>query len=294
MYKCAPDKQYSDGSCYSLESLKKIALAYNTKLLSANYNDKYISKEKLIKLSNNRKELLSQLKTRLQDFCDNEMCWKGLDFVKSLKDLEIDKFTFRPEGPKSSHGWLNTLHINNILEQYMKIYNNYYHLGTVPIDFNKLPILGIKDLDYNELEKQGYNKFSMVINTDEHYKSGQHWIAVFIDTENNNTQLGGKIDRKVGKVYFFDSVGTIPEDRVIEFLASSAKYIMKKYKIKYLKDLDIKHNHIQHQQGNTECGIYSVNFILRLLKGESYNDIIKRQMTDTEVHKCRKVYFNNA
>lgn len=286
---CAPGKNHSDGSCYTLESLKNIAHAYNNSLLKQSHsNNKFfkkendVSNENLIKISDNRKGLLSQLKTRLKEFCDNnEMCWKDLKFVRSLGDLEIEKFTFKPDAPKGQWAWLSTVNIDRVMEQYQRKYKDFKFLGTVPMDFNDLPILNIKNLNFTDFEKQGFSKFGMVINTDEHFKSGQHWIATFIDTNDK-------------KVYFFDSVGTLPEKRVTNFLAKATKHIMKKYKLKYINDIDILYNNKQHQFENTECGVYSINFILRLLKGESFKDIIDRKMSDNEVNKCRDIYFSKT
>ena len=66
----------------------------------------------------------------------------------------------------------------------------------------------------------------------------------------------------------------------------------KKY-IKNIDEFDINYNNIRHQFGGSECGVYSINFILRLLKGEEFNGIIKNITLDDEVNKCRKVYFQN-
>jgi hypothetical protein len=286
MSKCAPDKNFGDGSCYSLESLKAIAQAYNNKLLKENYSEKYVSRDKLINISNNRTNLLKQLKSALSDSCDDEKCWSKLDFVKSLNDLEIEKFTFRPKGTQGKWAWLSTVNIDEVMEQYKNKYRNFKFLGTVPIDFDDLPVLGIKNLDFAKMEREGYTKFGLVMNTDEHYKSGQHWIAAFVDTDYINK------DGKVGRVYFFDSVGSQPENRVIKFLSRGAKYIMNKYNKKYANDLDIYYNNVQHQKGNSECGVYSINFLLRLLKGESFQEIINRRMSDAEVNQCRDVYFS--
>lgn len=292
MSSCAPGKNHTDGSCYTLESLKTIAHAYNNSLLKENYsnnkNSKFynketdVSNENLIKISDNREFLLKQLRTRLKDFCnDDEKCWTGLKFVRSLGDLEIEKFTFKPDAPKGQWAWLSTVNIDRVMEQYQRKYKDFKYLGTVPIDFGELPVLGIKNLSFEDLEKQGFTKFGMVINTDEHYKSGQHWIATFIDTKDK-------------KVYFFDSVGTQPEKRVVNFLAKASKHIMSKYNIKHINDIDVLYNYRQHQFKNTECGVYSINFILRLLKGETFEEIIERRMSDNEVNKCRNVYFSKT
>ena len=36
---------------------------------------------------------------------------------------------------------------------------------------------------------------------------------------------------------------------------------------------------------------YSMNFILRLLKGESFEQITNNITTDSEINRCRSVYF---
>ena len=61
-------------------------------------------------------------------------------------------------------------------------------------------------------------------------------------------------------------------------------YIEKKVKT-------IKFNQSRHQFKNSECGVYSVNFILRLLKGETFEYICDNITLDDEVNKCRETYF---
>ena len=41
---------------------------------------------------------------------------------------------------------------------------------------------------------------------------------------------------------------------------------------------------MQHQNKNTECGIYSISFILRLLNGETFDDINNNRVDDDNVH----------
>jgi hypothetical protein len=53
----------------------------------------------------------------------------------------------------------------------------------------------------------------------------------------------------------------------------------------------IKFNQNRHQFKNSECGVYSINFILRLLKGETFENICSNITTDDQVNKCREVYF---
>ena len=56
---------------------------------------------------------------------------------------------------------------------------------------------------------------------------------------------------------------------------------------------DIKYNQIQHQFEDTECGVYSINFIVRLVGGETFTDITNNIKNDDFMNNCRKSYFKN-
>ena len=38
--------------------------------------------------------------------------------------------------------------------------------------------------------------------------------------------------------------------------------------------MDIKYNNIQHQYDDSECGVYSITFILKMLEGHNFDDFI--------------------
>ena len=302
--KCAPGKKYTNGSCFTHDSLKKIVESYNqrnTKKINTN-----LSKDQLV----------DELETKLSDKCSDQICWLRLDFVKQLDNEDIETNTFRPKGPSKKYEWLSTTHINDVVEQYQQTHKEFLFLGAVPYDFDDLPILGISDLKFDELEKQGKTKLGIVFNLDEHYKEGSHWVALFTNLSEN-------------QIYFFDSLGRKPMKRIRKFINRITKYLYnKKYnqrlpindvvdKIKnlksmpenkmkdliksnkYLKNLlgggfDIRYNNIQHQFENSECGVYSINFVIRLVNGESFDSIINDITKDEEMNSNRKIYFRNV
>ena len=61
-----------------------------------------------------------------------------------------------------------------------------------------------------------------------------------------------------------------------------------------LKGFDIRYNNIQHQFKNSECGVYSINFVIRLVKGETFDEIINNVTKDDKMNECRKTYFHNG
>ena len=286
--KCAPNIKYTDGSCFTYTSLQKIANSYN-KI----YTDKIdisLSKQMLVKEITKR---ISQCKE------DDQLCWLEVDFIKNTRDNEILKNTFRPLGPQGRFKWLSTTNINQIIKQYENVYKDFKFLGAVPYDFEDLDFLGIHNLNFNELIDSGIIKIGMVINLDESWKSGSHWVALFANLSEHN-------------IYYYDSYGIAPRKRIRHFAKKIARWcynnkinkeiyfdksisddfdIMNDKNTKYERLLNIKYNKTQHQEGNSECGVYSVNFILRLLKGETFEQINKDRLPDETVNECRKIYF---
>jgi hypothetical protein len=298
--KCAPTKNYNDGSCFSLESLQLIAKQYN--------EQPNLVTDKIV-ISDNKKEMVDQISNVFSNLCKSQLCWLKLDLIKHLEDEEINDNTFRPTGPLKKYEWLSTTHINDVIKQYEELYTNFVFLGAVPSDFEQLPILGLHNIDFDDLLKNGKNQIGMVINLDTHNQSGSHWVALYADLLNH-------------KLYYFDSVGKKPIKRIKKFNNKIFKYFYSKKNMnggshseaseliniisnldnkiihKYQKliknkinGIDIRYNNIQHQQENSECGVYSINFILRILKGETFDNIIQNITSDDEVNKCRKVYF---
>lgn len=277
--KCSPwvtRTSHHDGndgkSCFSTDALIKIAKAYNESIMYGKTTDKY--KELAINTqTRNRNHYIRELNKRLNQMCSDEICWLRLNFVKNLNDREINDLTFLPKGPNVGRKWLSTTDINNVMEQYQHIYSGYTFLGAVPIDFDDIPFFGIKELDFNSLENQGITHIGVVFNLDEHYKSGSHWVSMFIDFKKDN-------------IYYFDSYGTMPDKRVIRFIKRIKDYITI-----HKRQPDVYINSNRHQYKNSECGVYSINFILRLLKGESFDYIVKNKTSDDQVNVCRDKYF---
>jgi hypothetical protein len=285
--KCAPHKKYIDGSCFSLDSLKIIAEEYNK------------TTNKKININTDKKILVNSLTNAFSKSCSTQTCWLTTNILKYLKNKEIHENTFRPLGPSTGYQWLSTTDINKVINQYENKYNDFIFLGALPNDFQEVDSLGLSNIDFNDFVDSGKTKLGMVINLDNHNQSGSHWVALYTDLKKN-------------QLYYFDSLGQKPKSTIKNFNNKILNYLLnKKYNknlkieniikdIKYknknktkniLNKFDIRYNHIQHQFDNSECGVYSINFILRLAKGETFDHITKNITNDDEMNKCRKVYF---
>ena len=289
--KCAPTKRYIDGSCFTIEALQKIATAYNKKIKN---------KESQINVNASKNELVENITNILQNKCNDQVCWLREKIIIELNDEDILENTFRPAGPEGKYDWLSTIDINDVVTQYHDKYQEFLFLGAVPYDFMDLPVLELhNDNLFETHHKMGKTKLGMVINLDKHNMPGSHWVALYTDLVKK-------------QVYFFDSGGIKPGKLIRRFINKIVKFLFKKENKKQINinniintiktkktipsqisNIDIKYNYIQHQFQNTECGVYSINFILRLLNGEKFNDIITNVTVDEEMNKNRLIYFRN-
>jgi hypothetical protein len=282
--KCAPGKAYKDQSCFSLNNVCSLVRAYNksiekkgltNKLIKFKYNstDKFSKREY-------RKYLLRELDKALEDVCNDQLCWLKQDFIKEMNNeekYELLHKTYRPSGPQGRFTWLNTINLNNVMDQYEIMYPNFKYLGTVPMDFDDLDEKHkLSSIDYQQLINKDKYRFGTIFNLDYHNQAGSHWVALYSDVRNGN-------------IIFFDSYGEEPTQRIHK-LMNTLGNVCKKNQV----NPNIDWNKVRHQYKNSECGVYSINFIARSLAGQTLEGISKERIDDDAVNMCRKVYFRDT
>jgi len=278
---CAPGKieEFKEsGTCFTGKALKDIAGAIN----------KTPDMKKIKIEGKSKRQLWNDIKEQMKG-CNNEWCWLSQKFIKKVlkaqkrhnndvtgggptKD-DIFLNTFKIPIPKGKYQWLTTDDIEFAIKQFIPLANNSAFLGAVPVDFatfsqtkNKFTSEFMK-----KLLKKGVRNIAIVFNTDPHNKSGRHWIAGFIRIDQNG---------KKGKAYFYDSFG-----------AKAPKQI-KSWFDKFPIPLSYEYNNVQHQYENSECGVYSIHFIVRMLFGASFKSVTSNIIKDVEMNAKRKKYFN--
>lgn len=277
--KCGPTILFENGSCISLKLLIKMAIAYNKK----NRENPIQLYDTLEELSPDKYKiyLLFEFQKRFKNTHHSEWVNSKLFDNMSKEDKEyLQTSIFRPEGPQGQFQWLSTIDINKTLLQYENKYPDFVFLGAVPIDFNELDYYPFQKMNFHELKKDGKKRLGVIFNLDEHDKGGSHWVSLFSDLEK-------------GQIYFSDSYGRKPEKRISNFMDRIKDYIETSNNVQLQPEfnIDIRHNPTQHQRGNSECGVYSINFILRLLKGKTFDHLIRKRLPDEKVNKCRFRYF---
>ena len=264
---CAPCNKNSNSklSCYSDHSLNIILNNINSD----------INVNKLRK-----RQKWDMIQKYFHKNCNKkESCWKNQNIIKNLKNKEINNFTFKPDFPESwkkdKYTWLNTYDILNVMKQYEKKNKDFLFLGPIPSDCPQEITCELSNLDLIKLKKNKIYKIGIIYNLDKSTGSGTHWTGIYIDNKNN-------------EINYYDSYGSLPTNLISNFIKKiSENYIKNNYKTRLL------YNDKRHQYGGSECGMYSMNFILERLHGNTMYDISTRKISDESMNNLRKILYNS-
>lgn len=258
-------------TCYTMDALEKIANAYNK---TAPVKDR-IPKRKTKKGLWNAIKLKLDKMDNSKDGCDGEWCWVKKSFMKNMNEKELRRIkdmTFKPPIPKGKYDWLSTDDIDRVMRQYNIKHPELYFMGTWPMDFEKLDPK-FKNFDPRKLKNK--TKVALVLNEDKSDEPGSHWVGLFIDVP--------KL-----QVDFFDSYGKQPMKPVCEWL-TRVNDMLKREKS---KPLSVLWNPHRHQYANSECGVYTLNFIINRLEGKSFKSIVNNRIKDEAMNHRRNTFFN--
>lgn len=283
---CSPigeEIKLNESTCLSAEVIQKIKQSFNKK-----------NPEKKIKYRNPYK-IIERLKMEKPN-CESDICWLN-EIEEENKRKEIIEVFYAPKAPKewkkNPDEWLSNYDILDVLNQYEKKYQNFKVIGPTPINFDSTDIYNNDKCVWEDLCKfslssrdlSNKDKIGIIFNLAKQGETGTHWVSLFVDLKN-------KI------VLYFDSNGDeCPEE--IKKLINRIKGEGKKKGI-ILKEI---YNKMEHQQSNTECGMYSLYFIITMLeerinkkKIKNVNSLIKhftkQRIPDEFVFKHRNIYFN--
>ena len=262
---CAPHKNDKSKTCFSREALLKIA--------------KSLGLIKTLKSKKRTKTLWNDIRKKLSNKCNNdETCWvEKVDKIKKLRDPEIDLFTFKPKWPKewnkNRHEWLDTYNIFNVMIQAEKVHKEFNFFGPVPADCPTSINCELSNLDPEKLMKKNIKKIGIVYNLDVSTGPGTHWTAVYIDIPK-------------AELDYFDSYGSKPTHLINKFMLKLADKFQKRN-----KKPTLIFNDKRHQFGGSECGMYSMYFILKRLSGDNMYNIAKKKITDNDMNKLRNIFY---
>ena len=280
---CSPivdGKTLHTDTCITAQIIYKLKEIYNSK-----YPDDKIDVTEPV-------TIWTQLKDKMRT-CNKEDCWLGLITDKEERD-KIDKSIFAPDHPddwkENKHEWLSNIDIEKVLKQYEEWDKRFSIIGPSPIDFDEKKngecvTNEICNLSLKQLSQNRKSKISIVFNLSKSTEPGSHWVSLYID-----------LDDKF--IFFFDSTGDKIPDEVMKLVERINKQSG--------NNLEYYDNHrIEHQKGTSECGVYSLYFIITMLTGKdgtnnsfnNYRDKIAyfrgKRIPDNYISEFRKKYFNS-
>lgn len=310
MDRCAPAYADQTISCMSKDALSTIVKSYNSRNLDPIQ----------VNNSSSKKDIWEAIQQKMSHICGNdETCWLEQPGIKNIPQL--NEF-FKPLAPLGRYQWLSTDDILNVMKQYEKKYPRFKFVGPLPMDF-----LSLKDndskflqsLNLNSFISQKYDNIGIIFNMDPSSADGSHWIAMNINLRNkeiyffdsygdkhvyNNTYMlpfydsYGKYHRvdkialppNIQKFIFRIMVTITPELRELSQKTINQMAITQKHKPTIKMPYKLKINTIQHQFANSECGVYSILFIIKS-QTDSFENISRDIIADESANKYRDTLF---
>ena len=171
------------------------------------------------------------------------------------------------------------MNLSPMMKQYEEAYPSFKFLGPYPIDFaaqdpyvqTKRCIIGeMCGLNLAQEAAKGKRGVGFVFNLDPHYKEGSHWIASYID-----------IPKKT--FYYFDSYGYPPPAQIRKFMQWLT---IQEPKMK------LEYNGRRFQYKESECGMYCLYFIIRMLMGDRFRTLVRRSPPDTFMLDMRDYLYS--
>jgi len=231
----------------------------------------------------------------IRDELEKKLKVKPFEEYSFLKKLPISKEErtalqkkyIRPPAPASwkrdPDMWLDSVNIADVMNQYETAFPNFDFMGPFPIDFaapspyenggqqkclmNEICEYRVKHAIDNKKDMLG-----VIYNLDPHYKSGSHWVATFVDL-------------KRYRCLYFDSYGMKPPKQIHTFMSWVSKQ-------EPSRKMPLMYSSRRIQFKNTECGVYCLYFLIRMIHGDEFVDFTRATPDDDGMLKLRSWIFS--
>lgn len=228
------------------------------------------------------KRIYNALRKRLTQ-CEKEDCWMNQIEDPTVRS-QLDRILFAPDSPaewkRDPVAWLSNYDIRDVLRQYEVAHPEFTLLGPTPIDYDTVVGDGtcvwddLCRLSLKDLLARKKTKLGIVFNLDKHNEPGSHWMSLFVDSDAH-------------KILYYDSaVNPCPKevDRLIDNICNQGSHLDTPIKYNVIK------NKYNHQTTNTECGMYSLFFIITMLTGKIDKSISSQiEGGGSGTHKYKKL-----
>jgi hypothetical protein len=234
--------------------------------------------------------------------CDSESCvvshptfqkFAIKNKIASNSELEENLDTrFKIEGPRNSTAWLSNYDIDKTLEDWAFKFEDFFPCPFAMIDFDRMgdPLhrYNMHDI-YNGKHKKNTimgtvklpcRTFGCAINTDVTAGKGKHWMALFVDMRGS----------EVWTIEFFNSTGAPPQKSIVNWMKKTKDDLDSKLDFKPDAEICIVSS-LEHQESNTECGLYTLFYIRARLENIPYARFLEQEIPDENMIEFRKHCF---
>jgi len=209
---------------------------------------------------------------------ENRSFQNYIGYTRAKKILNTE---FKPIGPASGTALLDNFNIDDTIARWAKIAQDefgkkFYHIPFQMIDFDKTGS-ELSKLDVNDLIKNGYDAFGVVLNTDVSSGRGIHWFCLYGDLKTDPVRLE-----------YFNSSGYPPKPEVQVWLERQIINLKKSgINAEYVYSTGGK----QIQYSKTECGVWSLVYILSRLTDHPFHWIAQVGANDEDMISFRSRLF---
>jgi hypothetical protein len=276
---CAPGTDSSHGSCYSQTTLKRFAKALKNEYGTA------------IDINQDPSSIVQQLKNSpLSKECNSEICWARSKVAREQGLTSEMMNHLRPMMPKEwlkeRYTWLNNHDIEKVMRQYHNSVPDFHFLGIHSGDFNVIypgssscisPDMCA--LNVVDMWQKGIRQMGAIFNLDLHSGPGTHWVSLYINMDPSNV--------KQYSICYYDSNGVKPPETIERFMHDVQRHLYELHR----KLAPLQYMKINHQYENSECGMFSIYCLIRLLSGYTFEDVVQSKKYDDYVNELRTVLF---
>lgn len=276
----SPSKLYTD-SCFSTESLRRIAETYNK------YNPTTRIPKRII--NGNRSELIKTIRSVFHSRCSkytlphhNDSCILQTHEGKHTPLDDIERDAPPPPAPDNKlltgKPW-NTYELDIAMKFVEKRFPHFIFIEPTPLDFDAKDDLGqcmvseLCNFDIRSVEKEGKTSFGVIYNTHTSDKPGGHWICTFCCL-------------KSGRICYYDSYGFLPEKEILVFM----KRMADQYESYYKRPMKLLYNDFQNQKDGVECGTFCILFLSEMTEHGDMRRAVHNIRNDT-IAKARRKFL---
>jgi hypothetical protein len=220
-------------------------------------------------------------------------------------ELELE-LRFKASGPRDSLALLSNYNLDETLQRWARVFPEFFPCPFAMMDFDSngdyfgdadLPAIleGRADAELGRgvgRTRRPFKCFGCIVNTDTSRGPGKHWVAVFVDCR--------PPPGEPWTVEYFNSAGRPPPKPMLRWMertrARLADYRASRPECRgaVCDVVSVPVTDMDHQESQTECGLYALFYIRRRLEGAPYEFFEQQLVPDDAMTAFRQHVFRAA